>query len=170
MTGQLTTPSPSGGYASAYGYMFDVKSKSSEALRVLKFTLFYTNSQCNFDLWSRIGESSSVSNDPAAWTLISQGQLMQAGSNKGILSGKDFPPQSIPSGQTRAFYISLYGCSSTWPMKVNGGSNPGGVAVENDDIALIEGIKKNQVSAAGTFGSNSYSKFFFVWAISNLLL
>ena len=87
---------------------------------------------------------------------------MQAGSNKGILSGKDFPPQSIPSGQTRAFYISLYGCSSTWPMKVNGGSNPGGVAVENDDIALIEGIKKNQVSAAGTFGSNSYSKFFFV--------
>lgn len=96
---------------------------------------------------------------------------MQAGSNKGILSGKDFPPQSIPSGQTRAFYISLYGCSSTWPMKVNGGSNPGGVAVENADLALIEGIKKNQVSAAGTFGSNYYSKMvFFVWAISNLLL
>jgi len=43
-------------------------------------------------------------------------------------------------------------------MKVNGGSNPGGVAVENADLALIEGIKKNQVSAAGTFGSNYYSK------------
>ena len=71
VTGQLTTPSPSGGYASAYGYMFDVKSKSSEALRVLKFSRFYTNSQCNFDLWSTIGESSFVSNHhPAAWTLM----------------------------------------------------------------------------------------------------
>ena len=84
---------------------------------------------------------------------------MQAGSNKGILSGKDFPPQSIPSGQTRAFYISLYGCSSTWPMKVNRGINLGGVAVENNDLALMEGIKKNQVSAAGNFGSNYYSKY-----------
>ena len=164
----LTTPEPCDGstcsYASAKGTMFDVVAKGSQAIRVLSMDLFFKVSQCDYMMWSRLGDSSLVIDDPDAWDLIGEGTLTLTGTpafgHRETLSG--FTPQVIPAGQTRAFYIAFLDCTGDWPLAVDAGDNYlEGVAAEDDNMAIMEGIKKGSISSAepispSNFGSNYY--------------
>ena len=167
----LNTPSPGNGWASAYGYMFDVMSKSTEPIRIISFGMYFKVGQCGYKLWSRLGGSyhdpdawGLVSNEPEFWDLIGEGNITNAGGNRGTLSyGKDFKVQTIPPGERRAFYVAFFNCDGSWPLAVNYGDNYyDGVAAEDDNIALMEGIKKDQLNinepiTYKNFGSNYIS-------------
>ena len=61
--------------------MFDVVSKSSQAIRILSFDLFFKVSQCDYKMWSRLGSNSQVKDTPDAWDVIGEGTFTQTGGN-----------------------------------------------------------------------------------------
>jgi hypothetical protein len=160
---KLTTPQEGSTSSSAYGYMFDLVSKSTDTIRVLSLDLFFKVGQCDYKMWSRLGSSDPVKDTPDAWDLIGEGVITQnpAGSpyfghRTKMSYGKDFSLQEIPPMETRAFYVAFFGCSESWPLSTDRGSNYLGVWAEDENIQLLEGIKKGQISATSTdFGYNS---------------
>ena len=173
---KLSNPKRGSSAASAYGYMFDLVSKNpSQSIHISSFDLYFKVESCDYKLWSKSGNSHTDPLDtawfplwmePDYWCLIGEGRLTQQGGNPiwgertPMVSGEHFVGQTIEPGQSRAFYVNFFNCSSNWPLAVDRGSAYGEVVkeldenvaetditIEDDNLALIQGIKKGEISS-----------------------
>jgi len=132
---KLSNPKRGSSAASAYGYMFDLVSKNpSQSIHIKSFDLYFKVESCDYKLWSKKGNSNTdPSNtnwfplwmEPDYWCLIGEGRLTQQGGNPTwgdrtpMVSGEHFVGQTIEPGQSRAFYVNFFNCSSNWPSSLS---------------------------------------------------
>ena len=138
LVNSLITPAEGSSSESAYGYMFDIVGKGDYPIRILSFDLRLNVNQCAFQLYTKEGKNYFGYDDPSKWDLINEGTLTSA--NTKLSVGRQL---MVNPGDTLAFYIAFLDCSGSWPLSVDRGENYTlGAWVEDDHIALMEGIKK----------------------------
>lgn len=109
----------------------------------------------DIQVYSRLGSHYDAYDDGCKWELIKD-YTNYTSNTQQVPRRISFPPQSVPPGQTRAFYIAIvetYGDS--WPLLsglVAGSNYLNGVWAQNSRLRVMEGVKLYGISKEMPFG------------------